>query len=231
LAVPIIIGMPLQLIIIGIPIAIIIVRRSHIAFIISIVISPTGIILHIMPSPVISTAIAQHGVGIIIGIIAMPPIVGIVPGIVGVMPPIVGIVPGIVGVMPGIIVGIIPPIVGIIPGIVGIMPPIVGIMPGIIVGIMPPVIGIMPGIIGIIPPIVGIMPAIDPIAPIGIAPPFIGIPVIMALLLAHRAEPYPAPSLNHAPPARGLQRTSVGRHRFLPLKHTPIHVKTSAFVD
>lgn len=88
---PTIIGIPLHIIVIGMPIAIIVVMRSHIAFIMSMVMPAVGIILQTMPSAVISQVIAQHGTGIIIGII-IPFIMGM--GMV--IPFIIGICMGIV---------------------------------------------------------------------------------------------------------------------------------------
>jgi len=92
---PTIIGIPLHIIIIGMPIAIIAVMRSHIAVIISMVMPAVGIILQTMPSAVISQVIAQHGVGIIIGIIMPLFIIGI------------GIMVGIVAVGIGICIAVI----------------------------------------------------------------------------------------------------------------------------
>jgi hypothetical protein len=105
---PTIIGIPLHIIVIGMPIAIIVVMRSHIAFIMSMVMPAVGIILQTMPSAVISQVIAQHGVGIIIGIIMPLFIIGIV------MPFIMGII------MPFIIGMVIPFIIGICIGIVAV---------------------------------------------------------------------------------------------------------------
>jgi len=113
---PTIIGIPLHIIVIGMPIAIIAVMRSHIAFIMSMVMPAVGIILQTMPSAVISQVIAQHGVGIIIGIIMPLFIIGIcMPFIMGiVMPFIIGII------MPFIIGMVIPFIIGICMGIVAV---------------------------------------------------------------------------------------------------------------
>jgi hypothetical protein len=85
-----------------------------------------GIILHIMPSAVISQDIRHI---IIIGII-MPGIIipDIIPGIIipGIIPDMPGIIPGMPGIIPGII---IPDMPGMVPGIIicGIMLPIIGI--------------------------------------------------------------------------------------------------------
>ncbi|WP_155804457.1 hypothetical protein [Magnetospirillum fulvum] len=124
---PTIIGIPLHIIVIGMPIAIIVVMRSHIAFIMSMVMPAVGIILQTMPSAVISQVIVQHGVGIIIGIIMPLFIIGMV------MPFIIGIV------MPFIMGMVIPFIIGII------MPFIIGICIGIVaVGICIAVIMVVP---------------------------------------------------------------------------------------
>jgi len=114
---PTIIGIPLHIIIIGMPIVIIVVMRSHIAFIMSMVMPAVGIILQTMPSAVISQVIAQHGVGIIIGIIMPLFIIGmVIPFIMGmVIPFIIGIViPFIIGMGMPFIIGIVMPfIIGI----------------------------------------------------------------------------------------------------------------------
>ena len=113
-----IIIMPPQHIMQGMPAFIMPIMRSHISVKAAMVMPPIGIILHIMPSAVISQVIDA----IIIGIGIMPPIIGFI------MPPI------ICGIMPPIIIGfIIPPIImGFIIGF---------IMPGIICGIMAPIMG------------------------------------------------------------------------------------------
>src|SRR5687768_5951198 len=115
--------MPLHIIMHGIPICIICIIISQRCFIISICEASIGIILHIMPSLVIST-VMRHIMG---AIIPMP------------IPIIMGfIIPIIMGfIMPGIMPGIMPPIIGII--IWGIMPPIIGM--GIGIGIAAFIIG------------------------------------------------------------------------------------------
>jgi hypothetical protein len=79
----IIIGMPPIIIIIGMPIFIIMHMRSHIAFIMSMVMPAIGIIFIIMPSAVISQVILHMGMFIIMGIgmpmlCIMPPIIGFI---------------------------------------------------------------------------------------------------------------------------------------------------------
>jgi hypothetical protein len=101
-----IIGIPQHIIIIGIPIAMHFIMLSQHPFIISMVMPSIGVILHIMPSLVISMVILHIiggfiiGMGIIIGIIfGMPIIDGII------IPIICGIIiEGII--MLGIICGI-----------------------------------------------------------------------------------------------------------------------------
>ena len=111
----IIIGMPLHIIMHGIPICIICIIISQRCFIISICEASIGIILHIMPSLVIST-VMRHIMGIII---CMP------------IPIIMGfIIPIIIGF---IIPGIIPPIIGMGIGI-GIAAFIIGSSPALVVG-------------------------------------------------------------------------------------------------
>ena len=106
-----IIIMPPQAIMQGMPMAIIAIMRSQASVNAGMVMPPTGIILHIMPSAVIS----QVMVAIIIGIIICCIICGII--------------------MPGIIIcGIIMPF--IIPGIIicGIMLPIIGMAAAVFIG-------------------------------------------------------------------------------------------------
>jgi len=106
-----IIIMPPQAIMQGMPMAIIAIMRSQASVNAGRVMPPTGIILHIMPSAVIS----QVMVAIIIGIIICCIICGII--------------------MPGIIIcGIIMPF--IIPGIIicGIMLPIIGMAAAVFIG-------------------------------------------------------------------------------------------------
>jgi len=116
---PTIIGIPLHIIVIGMPIVIIVVMRSHIAFIMSMVMPAVGIILQTMPSAVISQVIAQHGVGIIIGIIMPLFIIGMVmPFIIGIIIPfIMGMVmPFIIGICIGIVlVGICIAVIMVVP--------------------------------------------------------------------------------------------------------------------
>ncbi len=95
---PIIMGMPLHIIIIGIPMDIMEFIASQQSFIISMEPCSVGIILHIMPSLVISQVI-RHIIGMRMGII------------IGIMPPI-PIIMGFIPIMP-FIMGIIPPIIGI----------------------------------------------------------------------------------------------------------------------
>jgi hypothetical protein len=131
----IIMGMPPHIIIMGIPADIMRAIASQRSFIMSIEVSPSGIILQVMPSFVISQDI-RH----IMGIMFMPIMPGIMP-----MP----IMPGII--MPGIM------FMPIMPGIImpGIPIMFIGIMLGIIMGIM----GIMfwPMFIGIIGMFIGII--------------------------------------------------------------------------
>lgn len=105
--IPIIIGMPPHIIMAGIPIDIIEFMASQRCCIIGIIDGSIGIIFIIMPSFVISQD-TLHCIGIII-----PPIIGI----------IMGIMPGIIPFMPimPFIIGIIGIIVGIGIGIDGIM--------------------------------------------------------------------------------------------------------------
>jgi hypothetical protein len=117
----IIMGMPPHIIIMGIPADIMRAIASQRSFIMSIEVSPSGIILQVMPSFVISQDI-RH----IMGIMFMPIMPGIMP-----MP----IMPGII--MPGIPIMFIGIMLGIIMGIMGIMfwPMFIGII-GMFIGII-----------------------------------------------------------------------------------------------
>lgn len=119
--------MPLHIIMHGIPMCIMLFIISQRDFIISICDMSIGIILHVMPSLVISQVILH-----IIGIMPMP-IIGIIIGMPFIMLPIIGIMlPPIIGIM--FIIGFIP-IIGIM-FIMGFMP-IIGFIIGIefIIGI------------------------------------------------------------------------------------------------
>jgi hypothetical protein len=111
----IIIGMPPHIIIIGAPMAIMEFMASQRSFMRDIIAGSVGVIFIIMPSFVISQDIL-HIIGImpliIIGIIMPMPICpGIMPFIImGIMPPIIGIMPFIIG-MP-LIMGIMPFVIG-----------------------------------------------------------------------------------------------------------------------
>ena len=98
--IPIII-IPPHIITQGMPMPIMSIIRSHISLQASMLMPSAGIILHIMPSLVISQVIFIMGIGM--GIIIMPgmPIGDIMPGI-GIMP-IMGIIPGI-GIIPGMLI-------------------------------------------------------------------------------------------------------------------------------
>jgi hypothetical protein len=127
--IPIIIGMPLQLIIIGMPIAIIAFMALQRSAMPSMPPPSMGIIRHVIPSFVISKVI-RHIIGIAMGIIPIGIMPGIIPFIMGMPPIIPGIIPLI---MPGM-----PPIIPGMPVMPGIIPPIgIGIIIGIIAG-MPP---------------------------------------------------------------------------------------------
>jgi hypothetical protein len=93
--------MPPQFIIIGMPLLIIFIIISQQVLNISMLMPEAGIILQVMPSPVISQLI----LAIIMGIIPIPPI-GIEP-IMGIIPiPLMGIEP-VIGIIPIPLIGII----------------------------------------------------------------------------------------------------------------------------
>lgn len=105
----IIIGMPLQLIIMGMPMPIMVIMRVQHSFIMSMVMPAMGFMVQTMPSAVISQVMVQVITGIIIGIMPfMPPIMGIIPFIMGIC---------IMGIMPPIMVMGIWFIIGMVVGI------------------------------------------------------------------------------------------------------------------
>ena len=107
----IIIGMPPHIIIMGMPAPIMLIMRWQHSLNISMDMPSPGMTLHIIMPPDISQLIFIIGtaigimpgiIGIIPFIMGMPPIIGIMPDIMG-----IGIIPPIMGIMPGIIVGML----------------------------------------------------------------------------------------------------------------------------